>query len=395
MNAIKMLKQEIIWMKKLYYYWRYYSLGQDDYNKCMDWKFPDNVKKLLWVNRAVAIFTLIFSIHSLFAAKKLFNAGFYISALVTVLILFLFSKYLLYQQKKEIIIKKQIIFLLITIFYAIVIAYGIYISVWANPGKYAVPFMGILTCSLFLFTISPVFYLFHSFSAMIIFLTIIITNKSTENWTFDMANALFVWLLCLYYGWHKIMSRLNHALIVDKLENERNIYYDTSTIDELTQLKNRRDFMETFQRFLVNYRQSDNLLCLAVMDIDYFKNYNDFYGHPKGDECIRSVGKVLGSLNKSMNIYASRIGGEEFALLWFEKDITNVEKIASYLNQMIRDLNIQHENSAAAPYVTVSVGIHISRCGSGNYTQVIYDLADKALYAAKSGGRNRYVITSS
>ncbi|MCL2100456.1 MAG: GGDEF domain-containing protein, partial [Fibromonadales bacterium] len=77
------------------------------------------------------------------------------------------------------------------------------------------------------------------------------------------------------------------VLIANKLEDERNHYFDKSTIDELTQLKNRRDFMDTFKRYLSNYRQSDNFLCIAIMDIDFFKKYNDHYGHLAGDECLQ------------------------------------------------------------------------------------------------------------
>ena len=381
-------------MKRLYYHWRYYSLGREEYIKCMNKAFPDNVKKLLWVNRAVAIFALIFSIYPIFIANNLLSAAFYICTSVIALLFMFVVKYLLNQQINGKIIPKWLVYSLIILFYANVITFGIYLGVWANPGKLAVSFMGILICALFLFNISPVFYLLHSFCAMVIFMIITVMNKSVDNSVIDVTNALFAWLLGLYFGWHIIMLRISSALAVDKLENERDDYYDKSTIDELTQLKNRRDFMETFRRFLVNYRQNDVLLCFAVMDIDFFKNYNDLYGHPMGDECLRSIGKALNSLAKTMSVYVSRIGGEEFGLLWFAKDIISVEKMASYINQMILDLKIPHENSAAAPYVTVSIGIHVSQCGSINDTQIIYDLADKALYNAKSGGRNRSVISS-
>ena len=152
--------------------------------------------------------------------------------------------------------------------------------------------------------------------------------------------------------------------------------------------------MQTFQRFIVNPRQPDNYLCLAIIDIDFFKRYNDHYGHPKGDECLRNIGKVLNSLNESMNIYVSRIGGEEFAMLWFDKDVLNAKEIAAKVNQMIRDLNIEHEHSEIAPYVTISIGVHISLCGTIKDKQILYDLADKALYAAKTSGRNCAVINS-
>jgi diguanylate cyclase (GGDEF)-like protein len=144
----------------------------------------------------------------------------------------------------------------------------------------------------------------------------------------------------------------------------------------------------------VNYRQADNFLYIAIMDIDYFKNYNDYYGHPKGDECLRTIGKTLKDLQSSMGIYAARVGGEEFAMLWFAEDSTNAESVTVLVSRKMRELNIPHEKSTAAPYVTVSIGVHIVKCGSSNDTHALYDLADKALYAAKNKGRNCAVISS-
>jgi len=168
---------------------------------------------------------------------------------------------------------------------------------------------------------------------------------------------------------------------------------DESTIDELTQLKNRRDFMNTFQRFLTNHRQSDNFLCIALLDIDCFKNYNDHYGHPQGDECLRLIGKALNNL-RSDGIYPARVGGEEFALLWHDKSSSDGEAMGLRVNQLIRDLNIPHEKSIVVPYITVSVGIHITECDASKDIKNLYNLADKALYAAKKNGRNCTVISS-
>jgi diguanylate cyclase (GGDEF)-like protein len=130
------------------------------------------------------------------------------------------------------------------------------------------------------------------------------------------------------------------------------------------------------------------------MDIDFFKNYNDHYGHPKGDKCLRSIGKLLNSLNESMSVYAARIGGEEFALIWHEKDAMYIDKTVSQIQQMINELNIPHEKSITAPHITVSVGIHTLRCGTSNDIRSLYDYADKALYDAKRSGRNRAVISN-
>jgi len=373
--------------------WRYYSLGLDEYRKCMNRAFTANVHRLFLANRTVAIFALIFTVYPFFVAKNYFNAFIYIGTSIIALFFTIYSYYLYKQQKNGKIIKKWFIYLLITLYYVNVIVFGIYLGVWANPGKYAVSFMGILICALFLFNTSPIYFITHTLSAMVIFMVIAILVKPADSSSVDVTNSLFAGLLSLYFGWQITMHRITSTLTIDVLENERNIYFDQSTIDDLTQLKNRRDFMQTFQRFLVTNRHSDNFLCFGILDIDYFKYYNDNYGHPKGDECLRILGKTFSSLNESLNINISRIGGEEFAMLWFENDSANAKNVTTNIIQVVRDLNIKHEFSDAAPFVTVSIGVHIAPCGSINDKQVLYTLADKALYAAKSSGRNCAVIT--
>jgi diguanylate cyclase (GGDEF)-like protein len=130
------------------------------------------------------------------------------------------------------------------------------------------------------------------------------------------------------------------------------------------------------------------------MDIDFFKNYNDCYGHPMGDECLRSVGNMLNKLQDSKRIYAARVGGEEFALLWFEENSTNADNVTGLIGRKMRELNIPHEKSTAASYITVSIGVHIVKCGTSEDTNALYDLADKALYAAKNKGRNCAVVST-
>ena len=192
---------------------------------------------------------------------------------------------------------------------------------------------------------------------------------------------------------------VNSMVLIDllgqnkELEDERNHYFDKSTIDELTQLKNRRDFMDTFKRYLSNYRQTDHFLCIAVIDIDFFKNYNDYYGHIAGDECLVKLGNVLKELQESMKVYSARLGGEEFALLWFEEESNNVEKNALQIKQKIDELKIPHEKSEVSTYVTVSIGIYITECSvQKNNINELLNSADRALYEAKKNGRNQIVI---
>ena len=379
-------------MKGYFNNWRYYSLGRDEYRKCMDKTFPDNIPRLIQANSIVALLALLFMIFPVFVEKNYDKARFYLLAAIiaVVYIIISISVYKLNKQGKK--ISKYFIYLGITLFYFNVISLGIYLGVWANPGYLAVSFMCILICALFVFNVSPVFYLCLTLGATGLFIVCAILYKPFNCWSIDVTNAVFACVLSLFFGKQIIMFRISSSSKVDKLESERKNYLDQSTIDELTQLKNRRDFNTTIMRFLCNYRQTDKFVCLGILDIDFFKNYNDCYGHPQGDECLRSIGKALNSLKENMYIYAARIGGEEFALLWFESEAADAEKVANNVNQMIRNLNIKHEKSSIAPHVTISIGVQVLPCGLTKEMQVIYDLADKALYAAKTGGRDRAVV---
>jgi diguanylate cyclase (GGDEF)-like protein len=381
-------------MKAFFNKWRFYGLGQDEYKKCMEKTFDGNVSGLRKASAMVAVVAASFSFFPLIVEKNIFKAGFYIGTAIVAILMYIFVRYKFNQSRKEKQVSNRFIYTLITLYYANIILFGIYLGVWANPGKLAGAFIGIIICALFLFNIPSLLHLCLTFVAMTIFITATIWVKSFSDWILDVPNAVFAGAISISIGWQIIKNRMSLILFASKMEAERDSYYDQSTIDELTQLRNRRDFMLTFQRYLSNYRQTDNFLYIAILDIDFFKNYNDYYGHPEGDECLRKIGKVLKDLQNSMNIYAARIGGEEFALLWFEEEFTNADNVASRINQMIHDLNIQHEKSEVAPYVTVSIGVHIVRCGTSFDIHALYDLADKALYTAKKNGRNRTVVSS-
>jgi diguanylate cyclase (GGDEF)-like protein len=374
--------------------WRYYGMGKGEYRKCMDKVFAKNIYSLRRANAIVMIISFSSIVVPVLLERNLIKAIFYIGTCVIAAILYLFVRWK-YRRNNTDKVEKGLIYTLITLTYINITAFGIYLGVWANPGMIAGSFLGILICALLLFYIPAVYYLCLTLSSMIIFTVIVVIFKNPSAYRIDIPNAFFAGIAGIAVGWQVIMSRLSLASLADKMEDERDNYYDQSTVDELTQLKNRRDFTSTIQRAVSSYRQSDNFLCVAIMDVDYFKNYNDYYGHPEGDECLRKIGGVLKDLHNDKNIYAARIGGEEFALIWFEKDFTETYNVASCVCEKIRGLNIRHEKSNAAPYVTVSVGVNVARCGALYDTDILYNLADKALYTAKKNGRNRAFINTS
>ena len=374
--------------------WRYYGVGREEYKKCIQYSFSDNLYSLQKANIVVAILAIIYTVFRFFINRNDYlTIGVYFGTGFIAIIQIIIVRYKIILQKKGTQASWLFIYTLIIVYFLNIILFGIYIGVWENPGRIAGSFLGILICALFLFEVPAVFSLCLTLFAMSFFMAISILIKAPNVWIIDCSNAVFSGFIAIYFGWLIINSRMSKVSLSIKLEDERNNYYNQSTIDELTQLKNRRDFMKTFQRSLTNYRQSDKYLCVAIIDIDFFKNYNDYYGHPQGDECLRTIGKILNSIKNNLGIYTARIGGEEFALIWFENETANVSKVPLLLNKMLRELNIPHAKSTVSPNVTVSIGIHVALCGDSPEMETLYKLADNALYTAKENGRNRAVIS--
>ncbi|MCL2184737.1 MAG: GGDEF domain-containing protein [Treponema sp.] len=374
-------------LRTLYNKWRYYTLEHDEYKSCMSKAYINNIIALRWANIVFFVMALLFSIFPVITEKNIIKASFYLGAAIVALCLFFISS----NQNKKLRERKKIntkfINALVLLYYINVMFFGLYLAVWAEPEKIAGSFIGIIICVLFLFNISPLLYLWLTVILLAVYVTAIINVKIPSVWNYDIQNALFAGIMGLIFGWNIIMKRITMMSVTEKLKDE-------NTIDELTKLRNRKDFMITFKRFLTNHRQTDNFLCIAIIDIDFFKNYNDHYGHPQGDECLRTIGEALNELKKSGGIYAARVGGEEFALLWNIENFADAERIGLKVNKLIRDLNIPHVKSTVEPFITVSVGIHVAPYGIQHNIDDLYNLADKALYTAKNNGRNRTVVSS-
>lgn len=160
-------------------------------------------------------------------------------------------------------------------------------------------------------------------------------------------------------------------------------------IDGLTGIPNRRRFDQTLDIEWRRANRHGTQLSLALLDVDYFKQYNDTYGHGAGDEALQRIAEtMLPLLNRSGELVA-RYGGEEFALLLPETEPEAAIQIAERIRYAVETLNLRHEKSNAAPCVTISVG-GVSLMPSTQATVAeILALADNRLYLAKRAGRNR------
>ncbi len=159
--------------------------------------------------------------------------------------------------------------------------------------------------------------------------------------------------------------------------------------DPLTGLSNRRHFdeikVDEFQRAL----RSGNPLSLLICDIDFFKAFNDHYGHATGDQCLRAVAHAMNAAIVRSGDALARIGGEEFAILLPATSEVAALQVAERIRAAVSELHIAHEASSAANHVTVSIGVAQLRFGVITHFDALFEAADQALYKAKKNGRDR------
>ncbi len=164
-----------------------------------------------------------------------------------------------------------------------------------------------------------------------------------------------------------------------------------SYIDGLTGIANRRHFDVALDRELRRAQRNGGALALLLMDIDSFKAYNDHFGHQEGDACLTAVAQALAAMCKRPADVAARYGGEEFAAILPDTTLEQARAHANAIREHIAALNMPHAPTAVRPWVTLSIGVAAFDRERLNEPALLIEAADKALYAAKRGGRDRVV----
>jgi len=186
-----------------------------------------------------------------------------------------------------------------------------------------------------------------------------------------------------------VMARVKTQL---KMKWQADMLRQMASIDGLTEIPNRQKFEEVFDREWNRAVRNKVPLSVLLMDIDFFKQYNDAYGHGRGDKCLKEVAQALAGTIRRPGDFVARYGGEEFIAVLPETDIPGAMTIAETMRSNVELLKILHAQSVPLDFVTISIGVS-SVFPSGGFSDAalvsVVAAADEMLYKAKAAGRNQ------
>jgi len=180
---------------------------------------------------------------------------------------------------------------------------------------------------------------------------------------------------------------IGYTSIRQDITNKKKVEY-LSITDELTKLYNRRYFNTKIEEELNRAKREDYYISFMMLDIDYFKKYNDTYGHQAGDVALQKISDVLNKHTNRASDFAFRLGGEEFGIIFSLDDKVKSLKFANLIKNEIENLKIEHKSSNISEYVTASIGLVVKKGSLFSNSNALYKEADESLYKAKAQGRN-------
>jgi diguanylate cyclase (GGDEF)-like protein len=162
--------------------------------------------------------------------------------------------------------------------------------------------------------------------------------------------------------------------------------------DALTGVKNRRVFDEHLERLWQRAIDEHRGIAILLIDVDHFKAYNDDYGHQAGDRALHRVAQMLQTFVTRPQDLLARYGGEEFAVLLYDLDGVAAEKLATHMRKAVGAMGLEHRDSRLGQIVTLSIGVAVVEPTPERRARGALQLADEALYQAKTRGRNRVEV---
>lgn len=183
-------------------------------------------------------------------------------------------------------------------------------------------------------------------------------------------------------------EKIGYTSITQDITNKK-LLEEISITDELTKIYNRRHFNTILPTIINRAKRKNENISFVILDVDYFKLYNDTYGHIKGDEALIKVAKCLKDSFHRADDYCFRLGGEEFGLLFKDTKKEKAIKLVNKVRIKLENLGIEHKENSASKYLTASFGLVTIEAAKIREAQSLYKQADKLLYKAKEEGRNK------
>ncbi|HIK27622.1 MAG: PleD family two-component system response regulator [Oscillatoriaceae bacterium SKW80] len=187
----------------------------------------------------------------------------------------------------------------------------------------------------------------------------------------------------------RVRRLIQQSQLYRQLEAANRELQRLATLDALTKVANRRRFDEFFQREWRRMMREQAPLSLILCDVDFFKAYNDTYGHQAGDDCLQLVAAAICEAVKRPGDLVARYGGEEFAVILPRTDAIGAVVVAEEIRTKVAGLQIAHNSSTVKNFVTLSLGVACTVPSPDSSCEQLLEQADKALYEAKAGGRDR------
>ena len=226
-----------------------------------------------------------------------------------------------------------------------------------------------------------------------------------SNWASPIVWGLLIVHACAEYRqWQPVEADLlqqiadqlaiaiQQASLYEQLQLANQQLQHLATHDSITQVPNRRLFDKTLNQEWIRLAREQQPLCLILCDIDYFKQYNDTYGHPAGDDCLLEVAQVLLNAAQRPADLVARYGGEEFAIILPNTEMDGAIRVTNSIRAALRQHAIPHKSSFVDAHLTMSFGVACDYPQLHKSQELLIEAVDRALYQAKQNGRNQYAI---
>ena len=278
--------------------------------------------------------------------------------------------------------------LLITVFGFFIYTETIYLDVFVYTQSHGLFFVAFLIAHQALYIMPLSWNLIMAVVPSLAFIISSVGEKTAEYYMQDISNVLIGLAAALIVNYITGKERVQLILAKERLARDYDELSIVNSVDALTGIFNKsvsEEKLEEYCRICANGRAS---IFAAIVDVDFFKLYNDTYGHPEGDKMLKELGTMLRELAEEYEIIAGRVGGEEFLLTGYAGSRLQATRICDKLRYEVQRRKIENKASSVAPFVTISVGVAFAEFGSDIDASVLYKKADDALYEAKRAGRN-------